>query len=76
MNKEDPVDLELDLGLRFALNVDLTESSNSSEDEQLLSLQDIFERVSKPPDTPEKGSFSEPSTPGNNSCKLKTVSCA
>ncbi|XP_010768203.1 SMC5-SMC6 complex localization factor protein 2 [Notothenia coriiceps] len=72
VNKEDPEDLELDLGLRFALNVDLTESSNSSDDEQLLSLQDIFERVSKPPDTPEKGSFSEPSTPGNKSCKLKT----
>ncbi|XP_063731057.1 SMC5-SMC6 complex localization factor protein 2 isoform X2 [Eleginops maclovinus] len=54
MNKEDPIDGELD---------------NSSEDEHLLSLQEIMAPVSMPPDTPSKGAFSEPSTPKHNSCK-------
>ncbi|XP_041646052.1 SMC5-SMC6 complex localization factor protein 2 isoform X2 [Cheilinus undulatus] len=67
----DPVDVELDLDLSLALDLDLTQSSHSSEDEQLLSLQEMMERATKPPDTPEKGAFSEPGTPGPLSCKLK-----
>lgn len=72
VNEEDPIDVEL--GLSFALDLDLTQSSHSSEEEQLLSLQEMMERVTKPPDTPEKGAFSEPSTPGHRSCQLKIVS--
>lgn len=72
MNEEDPIDVEL--GLSFALDMDLTQSSHSSEEEQLLSLQEMMERVTKPPDTPVKGTFSEPSTPGQRSCQLKVVS--
>lgn len=74
VNEDDPIDVELDLGLSFALDLDLTQSSHSSEEEQLLSLQEMMERVTKPPDTPEKGAFSEPSTPGHRSCPSKTVS--
>nr|XP_046258197.1 uncharacterized protein slf2 isoform X2 [Scatophagus argus] len=70
VNEEDPIDVELDLGLSFALDLDLTQSSHSSEDEQLLSLHEMMERATKPPDTPEKGAFSEPSTP---SCPSKTL---
>uniref|UniRef100_UPI0037E7ED13 SMC5-SMC6 complex localization factor protein 2 isoform X2 n=1 Tax=Semicossyphus pulcher TaxID=241346 RepID=UPI0037E7ED13 len=69
---EDPIDVELDFDLRFALDLDLTQSSVSSEDEQLISWQEIMEPVPKIPDTPEKGAFSEPSTPGHHSCKSKT----
>ncbi|XP_029306322.1 LOW QUALITY PROTEIN: SMC5-SMC6 complex localization factor protein 2 [Cottoperca gobio] len=72
MNEEDPIDVELDLGLSFALDLDLTQSSHSSEEEQLLSLQEMMERVTKPPDTPEKGAFSEPSTPTHHGCQSKT----
>lgn len=70
----DPVDVELDLGLRFSLGLDLTQSSQSSEEEQLLSLQEIMESVTKLPDTPEKGAFSETSTPVCHSSQSKAVS--
>ncbi|XP_039639929.1 SMC5-SMC6 complex localization factor protein 2 isoform X2 [Perca fluviatilis] len=72
VNEEDPIDVEVDLGLSFALDLDLTESSHSSEEEQLLSLQEIMERVTKPSDTPAKGALSEPSTRGHRSCQSKT----
>ncbi|XP_030604604.1 SMC5-SMC6 complex localization factor protein 2 isoform X2 [Archocentrus centrarchus] len=72
LNEEDSLDVELDLGLSFAVDVDLTQSSHSSEDEQLLSLQEMMERATKPPDTPEKGAFSDPSTPRRLSCQSKT----
>ncbi|KAM6997268.1 SMC5-SMC6 complex localization factor protein 2 [Tautogolabrus adspersus] len=72
VNDVDPVDVELDLDLSLALDMDLTQSSQSSEEEQLLSLQEMMERATKPPDTPEKGVFSEPGTPGPRSCKQKT----
>ncbi|XP_049927555.1 SMC5-SMC6 complex localization factor protein 2 isoform X1 [Epinephelus moara] len=72
VSEEDPIDVELDLDLSFAVDVDLTQSSQSSEDEQLISLQEMMERVTKPPDTPEKGAFSEPSTPGHRSSQSKT----
>ncbi|XP_054455937.1 SMC5-SMC6 complex localization factor protein 2 isoform X2 [Anoplopoma fimbria] len=70
--EEDPIDVELDLGLSFALDLDLTQSSQSSEEEQLLSLQEMMDRVTKPPATPEKIAFSEPSTPGHHSSQSKT----
>lgn len=73
LNEEDSLDVELDLGLSFAVDVDLTQSSHSSEDEQLLSLQEMMERATKPPDTPEKGAFSDPSKPRRLS-QSKTVS--
>lgn len=72
--EEDPIDVELDLDLSFALDLDLTQSSHSSEEEQLLSLQEMMKQAAKPPDTPEKGAFSEPSTPGDRSCQSKNVS--
>ncbi|XP_069548736.1 SMC5-SMC6 complex localization factor protein 2 isoform X2 [Brachyistius frenatus] len=73
VNEEDPPDVELDLGLSFALDWDESQSFNSSEDEELISLQEIMRPVAKPPpDTPEKGAFSEPSTPGQHSCRTKT----
>lgn len=70
----DPLDEELDFGLSLALDMDLDQSSQSSEDEQLLSLQEMMELATKLPDTPEKGAFPEPGTPGPRSCKLKPVS--
>lgn len=63
--KDEESSLDLDLGQNFEL--DVTQSSDSSEDEQLLSLQEMMTCVIKPPDTPEKGAFSEPSTPGHTS---------
>ncbi|KAM9727413.1 SMC5-SMC6 complex localization factor protein 2 [Menidia menidia] len=71
MNEEDPVDVELDLGLSIAYDVDLTQSSDSSEEEQLISLKEMMERVTKPPDTPEKEAFPEPSTPVQRRCQSK-----
>ncbi|XP_037638621.1 SMC5-SMC6 complex localization factor protein 2 isoform X2 [Sebastes umbrosus] len=71
VTEEDPIDVELDLGLSFALDLDLTQSSQSSEEEHLLSLQEMMERVTMP-DTPEKGAFSEPSAPGHHSCQPKS----
>lgn len=69
--EEDPIDVELDLGLSFALDVDVSQSSHSSVEEQLISLQEIME--AKLPETPEKGAFSEPSTPGHPTCQLKNL---
>lgn len=74
LNEEDPIDVELDLGLSIAYEVDLSQSSASSEEDQLVSFQEIMERVTKPPNTPEKGAFSEPSTPGRPSSQSKNVS--
>ncbi|XP_071382706.1 SMC5-SMC6 complex localization factor protein 2 isoform X2 [Centroberyx affinis] len=71
VDEEDPLDVELDLGLSFELDLDLTQSSQSSEEDQLMSLQEMMARMAKPPDTPEKGAFSEPSTPGHPSCQSK-----
>ncbi|XP_029962700.1 SMC5-SMC6 complex localization factor protein 2 isoform X2 [Salarias fasciatus] len=69
--EEDPVAMDLDLDLSLALDFDVTQSSQSSEDEQLISFKEIIERATKPPDTPEKGAFSEPSTPGHHSSQTK-----
>lgn len=74
MDDQDPLDVEFDLGLSFALDLDLSQSSQSSDEEQLLSLQEMMERAAQPPDTPEKGAFSEPSTPGHQGSLPKTVS--
>ncbi|XP_034040252.1 LOW QUALITY PROTEIN: SMC5-SMC6 complex localization factor protein 2 [Thalassophryne amazonica] len=65
------IDEELDLDLSFAVDVDIRENSQSSEEEQLLSLQEMMESITKSPKTPEKGDFSEPSTPGTISYKSK-----
>lgn len=74
VTEDDPIDVELDLGLSLAVDLDLTHSSQSSEEEELLSLQEMMARAAKPPDTPEKGTFSEPSTPGCHRGKSKAVS--
>lgn len=74
MDDQDPLDVEFDLGLSFALDLDLSQSSQSSDEEELLSLQEMMERAAQPPDTPEKGAFSEPSTPGHQGSLPKTVS--
>lgn len=73
VNEEDPMDEDLDLGLSFEYTLDVSQSSDSSEEEQLISLQEMMERVAKPPPTAEKGAFSEPSTPGRKSSQSKTV---
>ncbi|CAJ1067657.1 hypothetical protein EPR50_G00178570 [Xyrichtys novacula] len=72
LNQVDPTDVELDLDLSLALDLDLTQSSHSSDDEQLLSLQEMMAQATRPPDTPEKGAFSEPGTPAQRSCRLRT----
>ncbi|XP_019952274.2 SMC5-SMC6 complex localization factor protein 2 isoform X2 [Paralichthys olivaceus] len=71
-NEEDAVDVELDLDLSFSLDLDVTQSSHGSEEGSLLSLQEMMKHVTKLPDTPEKGAFSEPSTPGHHSSQLKS----
>ncbi|XP_062256686.1 SMC5-SMC6 complex localization factor protein 2 isoform X2 [Platichthys flesus] len=71
-NEEDAVDVELDLGLSFALDLDVTESTQSSEEGSLLSLQEMMKHATKLPDTPEKGALLEPSTPGHHRSKLKS----
>ncbi|KAJ8418097.1 hypothetical protein AAFF_G00138060 [Aldrovandia affinis] len=55
-------DLELHLGA-YAGRGSSSASSSSSEDEPLLSLKEILERSVRPPHTPDKAAFSEPSTP-------------
>ncbi|XP_028279581.1 SMC5-SMC6 complex localization factor protein 2 isoform X2 [Parambassis ranga] len=72
VNEEDPIDVELDLDLSFGIDMDLTHSSNGSEADELISLQEMMECVLKPPETPEKGAFSEPSTPGHRSSRPKS----
>nr|XP_057914960.1 SMC5-SMC6 complex localization factor protein 2 [Doryrhamphus excisus] len=60
----DPLEEDLDLDLGIALNLESSQTSNSSEDEQLMSLQEIMNHIPKlPADTPGKSAFSEPSTP-------------
>lgn len=63
---KDPLDLEFgdDVMLdNCALSLSLS-SSHSSEEDRLLSLKEILERSTCVPATPEKATFSEPSTPG------------
>ncbi|KAK6328518.1 hypothetical protein J4Q44_G00004960 [Coregonus suidteri] len=60
--EEDPLDVELGLDLGLELEPSQASSSSSSEDE-LPSLQQILDRTTRPPDTPEKGTFTAPSTP-------------
>ncbi len=74
LHEEDSTDMEQDLGQSFVTKSDDSQSSQSSEEDQLLSLKEMIEHVSKPPETPEKGTFSEPSTPRHHSCPSKTVS--
>ncbi|KAK7901354.1 hypothetical protein WMY93_018123 [Mugilogobius chulae] len=64
---EDSLDLDLELDLDIDFEPQSISSSDSDND-QLVSLQEIMAKK-KPPDTPEKGAFSEPSTPGLDSHK-------
>ncbi|XP_020784883.2 SMC5-SMC6 complex localization factor protein 2 isoform X3 [Boleophthalmus pectinirostris] len=64
---DDSVDLDLDLSLDLHLD-DQSSQSSDSEEEPLVSLQEIMKKR-KPPDTPEKGAFSEPSTSGHTNHK-------
>ncbi|XP_070980630.1 SMC5-SMC6 complex localization factor protein 2-like isoform X8 [Oncorhynchus clarkii lewisi] len=62
--EEDPLDVELGLGLDLGLELELSQaSSSSSSEDELPSLQQILDRTARPPDTPEKGTFTAPSTP-------------
>nr|XP_046210175.1 SMC5-SMC6 complex localization factor protein 2-like isoform X6 [Oncorhynchus gorbuscha] len=63
--EEDPLDVELGLGLDLGLDLELSQasSSSSSSEDELPSLQQILDRTARPPDTPEKGTFTAPSTP-------------
>ncbi|XP_064858677.1 SMC5-SMC6 complex localization factor protein 2-like isoform X4 [Oncorhynchus nerka] len=63
--KGDPVDVELSLGLDLSLGLELalSQTSSSSDEDQLPSLQQILDRTSWPPDTPEKGTISATSIP-------------
>ncbi|XP_016534208.1 SMC5-SMC6 complex localization factor protein 2 isoform X1 [Poecilia formosa] len=70
--EEDSIDVELDLGLSISYDIDPSQSSDSSEEEPLISFQEMMERVAKPPDTPQKEAISEPSTPGCRSSQSKT----
>ncbi|KAL2083514.1 hypothetical protein ACEWY4_021287 [Coilia grayii] len=59
----DPLEEELGLGDSLGgLDCSLSDTS-SSEDERLLSLQELMERSVRPPPTPDKDAFPEPSTP-------------
>ncbi|XP_038148992.1 SMC5-SMC6 complex localization factor protein 2 [Cyprinodon tularosa] len=64
-------DFDLDHSLSISYHLDLTQSSDSSEEEPMISLQEMIENT-KPPDTPQKEAFSEPSTPGCQSSQSKT----
>ncbi|XP_043992525.1 SMC5-SMC6 complex localization factor protein 2 isoform X2 [Gambusia affinis] len=70
--EEDSIDVELDLGLSISYDIDPSQSSDSSEEEPLISFQEMMERVSKPPDMPQKETISEPNTPGCHSSQSKT----
>lgn len=70
---EYPLDVELNRDLQFALGLDLSQSSNSSEDEVLLSLDEMMNCAPKPLDTQEKETCLEPSKHGRPS-QSKTVS--
>uniref|UniRef100_A0A4W5M824 Coiled-coil SMC6 And NSE5 INteracting (CANIN) domain-containing protein n=1 Tax=Hucho hucho TaxID=62062 RepID=A0A4W5M824_9TELE len=61
--EEDPLDVELGLGLDLELELELSQASSSSSEDELPSLQQILDRTARPPDTPEKGTFTAPSTP-------------
>ncbi|XP_060728277.1 SMC5-SMC6 complex localization factor protein 2 isoform X2 [Tachysurus vachellii] len=74
----DPLDLELGEDEWLDTCVLSLSSSHSSEEDQLLPLKDIFARSTRVPVTPEKMTFSEPSTPDlkvvPEDCKNKATS--
>lgn len=72
-SNEYPLDVELNQDLQFALGLDLSQSSNSSEEEVLLSLDEMMKCAPKPLDTQEKENCLEPTTHGHPS-QSKTVS--
>ncbi|XP_072533953.1 SMC5-SMC6 complex localization factor protein 2 isoform X3 [Salminus brasiliensis] len=69
------LDLELDDGVGLGLgscglNLSSSSSSSSSSSDHLLSLREILERSTRVPATPDKGAFSEPSTPLPNAAPV------
>lgn len=66
-SNEYPLDVELNRDLQFALGLDLSQSSNSSEEEVLLSLDEMMNCATKPLDAQKKETCSEPSTHGHPS---------
>ncbi|XP_051935816.1 SMC5-SMC6 complex localization factor protein 2 isoform X2 [Hippocampus zosterae] len=71
-DQADSVDEDLDLSLGIAFDLESSQTSQSSEEEQLVSLQEIMNHVRKSPAAPDKGAaFSEPSTPGASSNPFK-----
>lgn len=74
--EEDPLDVELGLGLDLGLELELSQaSSSSSSEDELPSLQQILDRTARPPDTPEKGTFTAPSTPVGPRHHSQLVKC-
>ncbi|XP_054655376.1 SMC5-SMC6 complex localization factor protein 2 [Dunckerocampus dactyliophorus] len=67
----DPLEEDIDFDLGITLDLESSQTSNSSEDEQLISLQEIMNHNPKLPDTPGKSAISELSTPGCSSKLLK-----
>lgn len=70
----DPLDDELKEDMEFALGLDLSQSSNSSEEEEaLFSFDEVLNRISHQCDAAEMRPPSPPSTHGHHS-KSETVS--
>ncbi|KAJ8013764.1 hypothetical protein DPEC_G00033180 [Dallia pectoralis] len=66
---EDHLDVELGLGdLSLSQAFELCQTSSSSEEDQLPSLQQILDRTARPPDTPVKGAYPSPNTPVGPRC--------
>ncbi|XP_056147972.1 SMC5-SMC6 complex localization factor protein 2 [Lampris incognitus] len=63
VDPDDPLDVELGLDLTFDVDLDTTQNSCSSEDEQLLSLEEMMGRIAKPPVALEEGASSSHSKP-------------
>lgn len=72
VSEEDLTDMELDIGLSFAVDLDVTQSSTSSEeDEEMLFLEEMMQRVRIPSQKDQKEVVSKRRKPG----RPKTVSC-
>ncbi|XP_077438857.1 SMC5-SMC6 complex localization factor protein 2 isoform X2 [Vanacampus margaritifer] len=71
-DEAESVDEDLDLSLGIAFDLESSQTSKSSEEEQLLSLKEIMNHFPTIPATPDKdAALSEPSTPGGPSQALK-----
>ncbi|XP_077351008.1 SMC5-SMC6 complex localization factor protein 2 isoform X2 [Festucalex cinctus] len=71
-DETDSVDEDLDLSLGIGFDLESSQTSKSSEEEQLVPLREIMNHFPKIPLTPDKdAALSEPSTPGGPSHALK-----